>query len=156
MRIPRSSLELALEPYFPNTRYLKSAEMKYPQATGKFSISQSSYIANTGHLNAADLLICYNQLTYSFFAEAGSQGLIPELGLFTAKEFAAAQLQHSLIVSLDNVRFKRPIDPISFEGQVDLLRAVPRKNGQLVFFHTSYDFNQGAATGNVDLVFVKN
>ncbi len=61
-------MNTVLEVYFPNCRYLKSADFHYPEIKGEFGISSSCYIESTGHFNAVEAIICYNQLAYTFFA----------------------------------------------------------------------------------------
>lgn len=77
-------LKEVLIPYKENCRYLQHASLEYlPSdptssiqderkilllAKGRFSVSHSCYIADTGHFNAVEFNICYNQLAYYFIA----------------------------------------------------------------------------------------
>ena len=69
-------LARVLTPYKPHCRYLRTAAVRYATArsiaaaSGTFSIPESCYIASTGHFNAVEFNICYNQLTYCFSPSA--------------------------------------------------------------------------------------
>ena len=149
----RTTIDSALDAYKPEFRYLQEAELKFPEIKGKFSIPKSGYIQDTGHLNAAELLICYNQLAYTFIAEAGRRELIPELGALSERKFKEYQLNNMLIFGINNARFRKPIKPRDFEGKIVLDKT--RRNGKNLFFRTNYDFGQGSFTGEVDLALVR-
>jgi hypothetical protein len=155
INIQKPTLDAVLEPYKPAARYLKSAELEYPTITGVFEIAQPCYIENTGHFNAVDLLICYNQLSYAGLAEAGQKGIIPALGIITLEEFKALQLQNTLIVHVDKMRFKEPISTSNqIHGTVKVEKVIPAKN-RLFFFKTAYNFENGKATGEIDLALIR-
>ena len=74
-----------LKPYRPRATYLRSAEItqfseealedsasdvSLVTGAGRFSIPESCYIDDTGHFNAVEFNICYNQLAYVVFAKA--------------------------------------------------------------------------------------
>jgi len=52
----------------PDAQY--SATEDSMLAYGNFTIGDSAYIRSTGHFNAVELIICFNQLAYSAFAPA--------------------------------------------------------------------------------------
>jgi hypothetical protein len=154
--IKKQTLDAVLEPYNPSARYLKSAELEYPTITGVFEISQPCYVEDTGHFNAVDLLICYNQLTYAGFAEAGQAGIIPELGIITLEEFRALQLQNMLIVHVDKMRFKEPVSTSNqIHGTVKVEKVIPGRMNLPYFFKTAYNFENGKATGEIDLALTR-
>ena len=43
---------------------------------GRFSIPESCYIDSTGHFNAVEFNICYNQLAYVLFAGCINAGVM--------------------------------------------------------------------------------
>ncbi|MEM4254530.1 MAG: FcoT family thioesterase [Candidatus Woesearchaeota archaeon] len=155
VNIKKSTLDAILEPYKPAARYLKSAELEYPKITGVFEISQPCYVDSTGHFNAVDLLICYNQLSYAGFAEAGQMGVIPELGIIPLEEFRQLQLQNMLIAHVDKMRFKKPISAKQIHGAVTVEKIIPAKMNSLYFFKTAYNFENGKATGEIDLAHIR-
>lgn len=150
MKIPQETIDSILEIYNPDCRYLKNAELDFPIARGRFSIPSSFYIEDTGHFNAVELLICYNQLAYSFFAEAGRLGLMKEVGVVPLDKFRENQLGKYLIAKTNKMKFRREINPREFEGAMEL-RDVKRMKNNL-FFRTNFDFNNGSASGEITLV----
>ena len=78
-----------LAPYFEHTTYLKEATMirrathgsEKPRdlvAAGEFHIGQSCYIQSTGHFNAVEFNICFNQLAYVTYAVRGDGMILAE------------------------------------------------------------------------------
>ena len=78
--ISKDFIDDILKPYRKHAQYLKSAELTHFQdkcscatkgkdaglitAKGRFSIPESCYIDDTGHFNAVEFNICFNQLAY--------------------------------------------------------------------------------------------
>ena len=152
MQIPQQTLDGVLDYYREECRFLKEAKLEYPEATARFQIPSPFYLRegiDTGHLNAIDLIICYNQLTLSLLAEISRRKLDTELPKFTIPELSTL-----LIVSMSNVKFNEPIDPKEFQGKIRLNQVIPKKNNTLYFFKTSYDFGDGKATGEIDSALV--
>jgi hypothetical protein len=152
MIVSDALLETILSPYKGDCRYLTRVSLEYPQSYGDYCVRASPYIQDTGHLNGADLLICFNQLAYVMLGAAGEQGLLPELGVVPLEQFRMRQLQNSFIVGMDNVRYRKPIAPGMFSGRISVLNT--RRSGGLYVLKTAYDFENGSATGNVDLATV--
>ncbi len=155
--IKKSTLDAVLEPYYkPQAQYLKSAELEYPAITGVFEISQPCYVEDTGHFNAVDLLICYNQLSYAGFAEAKQMGIIPELGTVTLEEFKALQLKNMLIAHVDKMRFKEQISTLNqIHGTVKVEKVIPGRMNLPYFFKTTYNSENGKATGEIGLAIIR-
>lgn len=154
MKLPLATLDEVLGLYQPECRFLKEAEFLYPEIRGRFGISQSFYLnpgMDTGHFNAVDMMICYNQMAFSFFAEAVRRELIPELSYENIKR---TPIKNSFIIGMDNIHFKTIINPQEFEGRFRLLETTSKKEGKLYLFRTEYDFGAGKATGNVNLALV--
>jgi len=149
MKIPKTTLNNILEVYKPNCRYLKDCEMNFPRAKGIFSIPKSAYVESTGHFNAAELIICYNQLAYSFFAESSKQGLIKEVGIIPLNKFKENQLKNYFIVEMDRIKFRKLINPENFEGEIELKGI--RKLRDILYLKTEYNFGNGSATGKINL-----
>jgi len=82
-----------LRPYRPHARYLKSAEITAFRAKaaddksktalvtagGRFSIPESCYIDDTGHFNAVEFNICFNQLAYVAFGKCLEANILKNL-----------------------------------------------------------------------------
>jgi len=155
MDIEQYNLEYILGMYVPECRYLINAELEFPVGKGLFRIPKSFYAKATGHFNAVELIICYNQLAYVMFAEFIMHGLIPEFSGSSFEEFKRFRLlTNSFIVGMNNVKFRRPIDPREFKGQIRLEKVITKRNNSLYFLKTEYNFEDGKQTGNIDLAVV--
>jgi acyl carrier protein len=144
--VERSSslLELALDPYKSHCRYLLGATAKRSEngvslveAEGEFSIAESCYIASTGHFNAVEFNICYNQLAYYLLAEIIQNGWIPALVNWKMSDFHQRQLPDCLIVQLHSC-FRKPLDARLFKGRI-AVNKVSVKHGT-IFMKTSCTF----------------
>ncbi len=155
-----------LRPYRANARYLKSAQITHVRdpdsdgkgtpimaATGRFAIPQSCYIDDTGHFNAVEFNICFNQLAYVFFGKCFEMGIVPKLRYLTHGEYRRHQLQSCFIVSLES-RFLKPLKSGDFSGELVLNKL--HWTAGVPFFFTSIAFSDAdgvKARGSVVLVF---
>jgi hypothetical protein len=162
-----------LRPYRPISRYLKEAVITHfrdkasegPAATsglitaeGKFAIEESCYIDDTGHFNAVEFNLCFNQLAYVMFGKCVAEGLMGRLRcerveVPTFSEFKRHQLPNMVIVSIES-RYYRQLDSRSFTGTLRLERISPV--GGAWFFFTTMTFadSEGVkAKGSVVLAF---
>jgi hypothetical protein len=107
-----------LAPYRTHARYLQGVSVGAHRssvfAVGAFSIGESCYIDDTGHFNAAELIMCANQLGYVCIGEALRRRLI-DLDGFDLAWFQAKQLSSVLILKADT-SFRKMINPRSFIG----------------------------------------
>ena len=121
-----------IKPYHPNARYLKSAQITQVRdsdkpakgvplvtAAGRFSIPKSCYIDSTGHFNAVEFNICYNQLAYTMFGKCFETRVVPKLRFLSLPQYRAHQLQSCFIVSLES-RFLQQLDGRDFRGELTL------------------------------------
>lgn len=111
-----------LRPYVgPKTTYLKSATVSVSDdlasAEGRFSIPFPCYIDDTGHLNAVEVIICFNQLMYYLIAKSVQEQAVPAFDAWTMDDYWAKQLPDMLIANFSST-FKRPIDSADFSGAV--------------------------------------
>lgn len=122
----RELLPLVLRPYRTHCRYLKTAALTTgPEpgqltVSGEFEIAESCYIDDTGHFNAVEFNICYNQVAYYLIAKSIKERLIPVLHNVALHDFWHLQLPHILITSLRS-RFKREMSRDRFSGSVTLV-----------------------------------
>ena len=152
-----------LKPYVSkNCVYLKSCahsfEASVPQTRASFSIPESCYIDSTGHFNAVELNICYNQMFYVLWADGVHRRLIREAVDWDLAEFGKRQLPNMLIVKVQS-SFKRAIDPRAFQavGQIDRVRAIREREKKLLFVKTHATFSDasgGLARAEVDFALV--
>lgn len=120
--IPEDLLVKVLEPYsYKGCRYLIDAEYKATEnsvlAYGNFSIPESAYIRSTGHFNAVELLLCFNQLAYSAFAPAIVNEEIPVLVGWSIEDYFDYQLP-SMLIKTTASRFRRPINAHKFSARL--------------------------------------
>lgn len=163
-----------LKPYRQNATYLKSAvitevndkvaiatgtpDRKLISGKGRFCIPESCYIEDTGHFNAVEFNICYNQLAYVLFAGCINAGLMHkvragDVEIPSITEFKRHQLPAMMIVSLES-RYFKPLNSRDFAGEltVNKISAV----GSAWFFFTGITFadSEGVkAKGSVVLAF---
>src|SRR5947207_14849377 len=119
-------LEIVLAPYKLHCRYLQSAIVEKQNSSGSvvsawgsFSIPESCYIADTGHFNAVEFNICYNQLTYCLLAAAIDHKLLDALASWDIARFSRRQLSDFLIVQFFS-SFRTPLKASGFEGKVEI------------------------------------
>jgi hypothetical protein len=173
MPIEADFISEILSPYRSHSRYLKDARIldfrdksnEGPAAAtglitaeGRFSIDESCYIEDTGHFNAVEFNICYNQLAYVMFGKCVAEGLMKRLrceqvDVPTFSEFKRHQLPNMVIVNIES-RYYRQLDARSFTGTLRLDRISPV--GGAWFFFTTMTFadREGVkAKGSVVLAF---
>jgi len=167
-----------LRPYRVNAQYLKSAQIihlsekvaasdcAFVTGTGRFAIPESCYIDDTGHFNAVEFNICYNQLAYVLFGKCLELGVLQKLtkrlgdkmvsGLsMSMADYKQRQLPSMLIVGIEGVRFFKELKSDDFRGELSINRVAPV--GGAYFFFTSISFADAEgvkAKGSVVLAFV--
>lgn len=148
-----------LEPYaYKDCRYLIDASYKATAdsvlAYGNFSISEPAYIRSTGHFNAAELILCFNQLAYSAFAPAILNEEIPVLRGWSISDYFDLQLPSMLIKNTAS-RFKRMIHAQKFSARLlcQNFEVVDRRLRYLSIQCSMefWDEYGGAASGEVEL-----
>lgn len=157
--IDNEFLEEVLKPYHKHTSYLKKAffqsnddgNYKDYVIKGEFAIEESCYIDDTGHFNAVEFNICYNQITYAYLGYCIKNNLIPELDNFNIQTFFEKQLSNVLIVKFSS-SFKSQINAKRFYGTYRFERVNRRSN--CTFIETSCSFSDdegGKSNGKVTL-----
>ena len=120
--IPEDLLIQVLEPYsYKGCRYLTNAQYRATGdsmlATGNFSIPESVYIRSTGHFNAVELVLCFNQLAYSAFAPAVRDGQIDGFRGWSIDDYFENQLSGMLIRGTSS-RYRRQINAQKFSARL--------------------------------------
>jgi hypothetical protein len=125
-------LARALRPYKPHCRYLLGAAVRHARtagslagASGTFTIPESCYIASTGHFNAVEFNICYNQLTYCLLAQCIEDRALQMFDGWTLAEFSRRQLSNYLIARFFSA-FHKPITAPRFHGEVEIVQVAAR------------------------------
>jgi len=155
LRVEDAFTAQILKPYRDHAKYLKSAEItqfcdkpaaadfngdtKLITAKGRFSIPESCYIDDTGHFNAVEFNICYNQLAYVMFGKCVDAGLMHRLrrekvDVLSFSEFKRQQLPAMMIVSIESRYFKQ-LKSDDFTGEL-VLTKVSSVGGAWFFFTT--------------------
>lgn len=153
-----------LEVYRPECRYLKTATAQQQEsgvtARGEFSIPEPFYIDATGHFNAVEFNICYNQLAYFAAAKCVADGMLAPLGDWTLAEYRERQLPSFLIVQLSS-RFRRALHSPKFYGEVtftDIRETSSSTSGQALYIMNTecrfWDDAGGKSDGTVKLAVV--
>jgi hypothetical protein len=156
-----------LKCYFDHTQYLKHARVEKHgdiatggkiTVTGHFAIDESCYIEDTGHFNAVEFNICYNQIMYYGIAKAVKHGLFGEsFAKWTLEHYFEKQLPDVLIVNFQST-FKRGINARNFKGEIDFVTTRTVTKGQGMLFVKTlcrfYDDEHGYSEGCVDLAIV--
>lgn len=84
---------------------------------GELRIPQSCYIDDTGHLNAAEVIICYNQMLYTLLAVSIRDRLLPAFAGWSMEDYWTRQLD-GVLITRQSTTFIRPISPRRFHGEV--------------------------------------
>ena len=156
-------LARVLVPYRAPCKYLKAAQVTaeagLTSAHCEFAVPGSWYIDDTGHLNAVEVNIAYNQMMYYLVAKSVKEGLLSGFDTWTLDDFWRHQLPDILIARFTG-NFRRPVNPRSFRGEMRF-RSVTRRSpgGGSPFLHaeTSYrywDADRGRCDGEATLAFV--
>ena len=161
-RIEKPFIKKILTPYYEYTNYLKKANLYEEEnqgisrlkATGEFSIEDSCYIDDTGHFNAVEFNICYNQLAYVHMAHCIKNQLIPQVAAYDINSFLQKQLSNFLITNISS-SYHSMLNANHFYGSYEIKKIT--KKSKYVFLETSCDFwddGQGKATGTVNTVII--
>lgn len=121
-----------LRPYKSHCKYLKSFVVTVDgngvSGHGELEIRESCYIDDTGHLNAVEVNICFNQMLYCLIARAVQENLAPVFSRWSMDDYWARQLPAVLIARYQSV-FRRPINARRFFGEIEFSRIIERKLG---------------------------
>jgi FcoT-like thioesterase domain len=145
-----------LRPYKSNARYLKAATITQMHAkaaenakalalvtaSGRFAIPESCYIDDTGHFNAVEFNICFNQLAYVMFGKCVEAGIFHKLRCERVKvpslaEYKRDQLPAMVIVSIES-RYYKQLNSRDFTATLTLDKSASL--GAAWFFSCSVSF----------------
>lgn len=156
--IDNAFLQKVLKPYRSHSCYLKKSRFHLPESSpkgitidGEFEIDESCYIDDTGHFNAVEYNICYNQIAYVHLGYSIQNGLIPELADYDTDSFFEKQLSHFLIAQLQS-SYQSQLNARRFYGTFGI-NAI-KKTSKCTFLKTYchfHDGGQGKSKGEVTL-----
>lgn len=143
--IDQNLLNRFIEPYKKHCKYLPKAQFQYPKSAdggrwfvqGKFSIPESCYIDDTGHFNAVEFNICFNQLCYVAIAHLIQNKIAEAMEGWDLETYKRRQLSDFLIVKFKSA-FKKPINARKFQGTLAIKKCTAR--GNLIMMKTSCAF----------------
>jgi hypothetical protein len=121
----------------------------------ELAVPESCYIDDTGHFNAVEFNICYNQMIYLLMAYAVDHGLL-DIGISSLEEFKQRMLPDILIIDMKN-KFRRAMNSNQLFGTVSIHKCVSRK--QMFILKTSchfFDDEDGEQYGDVTLAILKH
>ena len=152
-----------IKPYKAHCKYLKSAEVIQegdPQHGGRvigrceFAIPESCYIDDTGHFNAVEFNICYNQMMYYVIAKSVKERLIKSFRSWTMADYWAKQLPDVYIVNFESA-FRRAMQARQFWGEIELTDIRTRSGLMYIITKCRYwDDKGGNCSGKVKLAIV--
>ncbi|TCO60646.1 FcoT family thioesterase [Actinocrispum wychmicini] len=153
-----------LECYKPHCRYLKTMAVSLVDGqvsgTAELAIGESCYIEDTGHLNAVEVNIAYNQMLYYVVAMAVREKMAPVVSTWTMAEYWRRRLPDILITRLVS-RFQWPVDPRAFQGEFTLTNISQRRltpsSPPLVALDTAFRFwddRRGRSDGEVTVAII--
>jgi FcoT-like thioesterase domain len=150
-----------LRVYKPHCRYLKAATIRSAGgnviAGCEFEIPESCYIDDTGHFNAVEFNICYNQMAYYLLAKSIKERLIGALAGWRLDDFWERQLPDVYIATFEST-FRAPMRGPRYYGELEVLEVKERASGSgrqpLIWLRTAcryWDGGDGRCDGRVRL-----
>lgn len=136
-----------LDCYKPHCRYLTSAVVDAPgdkiRGRATLAIPESCYIDDTGHLNAVEVSICFNQMLYHVIGTSVRHRIGDVFATWSMDDFRRRKLPDILIARF-NSAFIRPMNPRAFHGEIVLNTVTQRRlhadSPPLVSLDTSFRY----------------
>ncbi|GAX39442.1 hypothetical protein NIES4075_03980 [Tolypothrix sp. NIES-4075] len=143
-------LELTLNNYANNCRYLKEVKILDKEAWGRFSVPSTCYEVEgiKSHLHAVEVMIIYEQIIYTLLANLFINGLYG-LKQIPVDIFFPTIVDERIVIAKFNTRFYKQVDHREFTGILRIEKIICRKNSY--FFYTSFDISSGAQVAEVVL-----
>ncbi|WP_204103387.1 MULTISPECIES: FcoT family thioesterase [Spirulina sp. CCY15215] len=146
-------LKFVLDVYENDCQYLKEIKLDdkdTKRAWGKFSVPNTCYAVKGRkyHLNAAEVIIIYEQIMYVTLANLFVNGL-DELKKIPIDTFFPTVVDEKVLIVKFNARFSQPVANENFTGVFTIEKIVSRKSSY--FFYTKFDINDGTQVAEVVL-----
>jgi len=156
MKIPQERLDVVLNEYIPDCRYLIRAKVDFPRAEGTFRIEDTFYAnprTKLKHMTDIEAKFCLNQLCYAAFGEWVME---KRLEHFTTSFEEYLGLMHENVFIIEsNIRFKRPISTGSpFNGVIEVKRI--KRVGGLYLTFLDYVLANGKSKGKIEAALKRN
>lgn len=152
-------LDRTMSPYASKgTIYLKNATVErrgdIVVGAGDLGFQQSCYIEETGHFNAVEFIISYNQLIYYTLAASVRDGLLPQMSNWDLADYWERQLP-SVLISKMATRFRQPINSRNYRGLLTITDIEFRERSRpLIALQTTVEFSDdgiGSALGDIEI-----
>lgn len=158
-------LDRVLGCYKPNARYLRTMALTESggvlHGRAELGIEESCYIDDTGHLNAVEVTIGYNQMLYYALAVAVREQLNPVFSGWSMEAYWRRRLPDILITRMTS-DFHRPVTPGRYRGEFELTGATRRRlrpaDPVLIAADTGFRFQDdrgGQAAGRVSVAIIE-
>ncbi|MDY7019971.1 MAG: FcoT family thioesterase [Cyanobacteriota bacterium] len=145
-------LKLTLDIYEEECRYLKELKIDIDkkESVGHFSVPSTCYAVKGRkyHLNAAEVIIIYEQIMYATLSTFFINGL-HHLKPVTVDYFFPTIVDEKTLIAKFNTRFSRQVDSHAFSGIFSVQKITSRQNKY--FFHTGFDIEGGAQVADVTI-----
>lgn len=141
-----------LQVYRPEARYLRTMTHRFDgekiRGEAELSIEGSCYIDDTGHLNAVDVLIGYNQMAYQTIATLIRHSLCPPFSEWSMGDFRRRHLP-DMVIADSTFTFRRPIDSRRFRAELvfDSIESYRKGSRQRIALTTSVGFGNDTLDG---------
>ncbi|MFL6138098.1 MAG: FcoT family thioesterase [Frankiaceae bacterium] len=117
-----SLLAHVMRVYKPDCRYLRTATVGTDEkgrtvARCTFGIPAPFYIDDTGHFNAVEFNLCYNQMLYYSVAKSVKEGMTPPFARWSMDDYWRRQLPDFLIVDFHST-FSKGVRAHHFYGEL--------------------------------------
>lgn len=125
MSVSEDIINKALVTYIAkNTRYLTEAQISQQDnniiLTAGFSIKESCYLSpNSGHFNAVESLMCFNQMLYVALLGGIKEKMFSFYNHITPDDFNKHR-RKVYILEMEKIKFKKQIDNNYFQGFLEL------------------------------------
>ena len=143
-------LKLTLDVYEEDCRYLREIKFDEKEAFGKFCVPTTCYAikGRKYHLNAAEVIITYEQIMYVTLANLFVNGL-GGLRKIPVDYFFPTVVDEKVLIAQFNTKFYKPVDNHNFTGVFKINKIVSRKTRD--FFYTEFNINDGMQVAEVTL-----
>lgn len=151
MKVSQETIDSVVGLYKPGYRYLKEAYVEFPISMGLFQLGTTEYCEGVRHLTDVEAQLCLNQLAYVFFGQA----VVAEKRWECLKDLTFDKYlelrKENMFITKSRKEFHRQTDSKEpFYGSMHLMRI--KKHGNIYLAKMTFDFNEGAADGELSLV----
>ena len=144
-------LAMTLDVYEPECRYLISVNISSDGTLGEFSVPETVYAVKGRkyHLNAAEVIIAYEQIMYVRMAHLFINGF-DKCDPIPINAFFPKIVDEKVLIAQFDTRLVKQVDHMKFTGIFSVKKVIRKKSGNY-WFDTVLDINSGAQVANVKI-----